>query len=142
MINSILPTKLKVFLLSFLFFCLLSSVINYIIDVILTYEQAMEYKNMVFVYFLMSLYSFYIIFPAIILYYFMAKSSQSLVVKILIALIIGYGLTIFPFAFDWSLYIGKYRIYKQIFVYCFSGVSIALLYECYFKKWGNKVHST
>ena len=117
---------LKKTLITYLLYCLLLSLLGYIVDCIMNLIYAVEnIKYLLWYFVLHSVFQFYIILPAILLYtYIFEMISSNLILKILLIVVVGVAIAIYLFPDDYSLYIGEYKKIKQISIYVLSGIII------------------
>ena len=117
---------LKKTLITYLLYCLLLSLLGYIVDCIMNLNYALEnIKYLPWYFVLHSVFQVYIILPAILLYtYIFEMISSKLILKILFIVVVGAAIAIYLFPDDYSLYIGEYRKIKQISIYILSGIII------------------
>jgi hypothetical protein len=118
-------------MIGWLAYCTTLSIYSYLADCILNFKYALDNIDFPLIYLMMSvLFHFYLILPAIYLYFFLFKDKKGLLLpKVLYAIIIGSCICLFLYPDDYSLYIGKFRKVKQLSSYVFAGVSLILADE-------------
>ena len=128
--NSIL---IKRFFVTWILFCALLSIYGYIIDIIFHAKYAFQNLNFLPLYFLIHLiFKLYLIAPMFFLYFYLFKKTErALLLKGLFLIMASILLENYFRPDDWSLYIGKYRHFKQVFIYAFAALSVVLIDELY-----------
>lgn len=102
---------------------------NYLADCLLNFKVAIVNTNFILVYLINALYRFYLVFPAIIIYYFLFRKKTNLFFAVIYVLVIAYIVFWLLYPDEWSLYNGEYRKAKMMCVYMLSGLSTFFVYE-------------